>query len=153
MNLENKKLLKTLTKLSWMFYKKIINKGGISIEIKKISTSELKELRNKKYEYLILQGCGGDLNEWVDGITSMLKEEKIVNDSFSFKEIYSFKNDNITNIAFALNDKNINIKKLAMFRLSIRETFGAMWLSDYIDNGYLVEENKNVDYENNHIGI
>ena len=40
-------------------------------------------------------------------------------------------------MAFALNNKDLDISKLAMFRLKIRETFGAMWLSDYIDNGYI----------------
>lgn len=86
---------------------------------------------------MVLQGCGGDLKEWVDGITSLLKEDGIVNDSFYFDEVYSFENNDLTNIAFALNSKGLNMGKLAMFRLKIRENFGAMWLSDYIDNGYI----------------
>lgn len=84
-----------------------------------------------------MQGCGGNLQEWVDGITSMFKEEGIVTDSFSFDEIYSFENENSTNLAFALNSEELNMGKLAIFRLKIRDTFGAMWLSDYIDNGYI----------------
>jgi len=28
-----------------------------------------------------------------------------------------------------------------MFRLKIRESFGAMWLSDYINNGYIKDVN------------
>ncbi len=71
----------------------------------------------------------------------MLKDEGIVNDSFSFDEVYSFKNDDLTNMAFALNSKDLNMGKLAMFRLKIRENFGAMWLSDYIDNGYIKDIN------------
>ena len=39
--------------------------------------------------------------------------------------IYLFQNNNLTNIAFALNNKDLDISKLAMFRLKIRETFGA----------------------------
>lgn len=84
-----------------------------------------------------MQGCGGNLQEWVDGITSMFKEEGIVTDSFSFDEIYSFENENLTNLAFALNSEDLNMGKLAIFRLKIRDNFGAMWLSDYIDNGYI----------------
>lgn len=95
---------------------------------------EVKELRDNNYEYLILQGCGGELNEWVDGITNLLKENNIVSDSFSFDEVYSFENNNLTNMAFSLNSKDIDMSKLAIFRLKIREDFGAMWLSDYIDN-------------------
>ncbi len=83
---------------------------------------------------MILQGCGGDLNNWVKEFTNMLKDEGIVNDSFSFDEVYSFENDNLINLAFAINNGNIDIGKLAIFRLKLRNVFGAMWLSDYIDN-------------------
>lgn len=71
----------------------------------------------------------------------MLKENNIVPDDFNFKEVYAFENNNITNLAFALNNEKINIGKLAIFRLKIRNEFGAMWLSDYIDNGYIKEIN------------
>ncbi len=71
----------------------------------------------------------------------MLKKEGIVGDSFSFDDVYSFQNENLTNIAFGLNNKDLELGKLAMFRLKIRETFGAMWLSDYIDNGYIKDIN------------
>ena len=40
-------------------------------------------------------------------------------------------------MAIALNSKDINIEKLSIFRLSMRDAFGAMWLSDYVDNGYI----------------
>lgn len=89
----------------------------------------------------MLQGCGGNLDEWITGITEMLKENDIVPKDFNFKEVYYFENNNITNMAFALNDENINIGKLVIFRLKIRNEFGAMWLSDYIDNGYIKEVN------------
>lgn len=102
--------------------------------MKKLKLEEVKKLKDKNYDFLVLQGCGGNLEDWIDGITNMLKENGIVPDSFSFDEIYSFEKDGITNIALALNNKNIDIGKLAMFRLSIRNDFGAMWLSDYIDN-------------------
>ena len=72
----------------------------------------------------------------------MLKDEGIVSDSFSFSRVYSFKNNELTNLLFPLNDKNITIEKLAIFRLHIREQFGAMWLSDYIDNGYIKDIEK-----------
>lgn len=67
----------------------------------------------------------------------MLQDENIVSNTFVFIEVYSFENDGLTNLAFGLNDKNINMGKLAMFRLKIRDSFGAIWLSDYIDNGYI----------------
>lgn len=109
--------------------------------MKDISDKELLELRNNDYEHLVLQGCGGDLNEWVSGITKLLKENDIVPDSFKFKEVYFFENNDLSNMVFPLDNKDIDMGKLAMFRLKIREDFGAMWLSDYIDNGYIKDIN------------
>jgi len=109
--------------------------------MKNISCSELLELRNNDYEYLVLQGCGGDLNEWVYGITNLLKENDIVPNSFKFKDVYLFENNDLSNMVFPLDSKDIDMGKLAMFRLKIRENFGAMWLSDYIDNGYIKDVN------------
>ena len=84
--------------------------------MKKLKLDEVKKLKNKNYDFLVLQGCGGDLEEWVNGITNMLKENGIIPDSFSFDEIYSFEKDGVTNIAFALNNKNIDMGNLAIFR-------------------------------------
>jgi len=111
----------------------------LKIEIKKIDIEELKELRNKDYEYLIFQGCGGDLDEWITGATEMFKDNGIVKGYFDFKEVYQFEKDDITNLAFDLSSNKIDMSKLALFRLKIRNEFGAVWLSDYIDN-YLAED-------------
>ena len=62
------------------------------MEIKKIDIQELRKMRGQ--EGLILQGCGGDLSEWVEGFSKMLKDEGIAKDSFSFDEVYSFQNEN-----------------------------------------------------------
>lgn len=44
---------------------KVIKKP--ELEIKELTCSEVKGLQNRNYEFLILQGCGGDLSEWVQG--------------------------------------------------------------------------------------
>ena len=116
-------------------------KGGFNTTIKKLDISEVKELRNKGYEFLIFQGCGGELDDWIEGVTGLLKENNIVPSDFQFDEVYSFENNDVTNLAFGLNNKDINMSKLAIFRIKIRETFDAIWLSDYIDNGYIKEIN------------
>lgn len=113
------------------------------MNIKNITLNELNDLRNNKdYDYLILQGCGGDLQEWKDGIEEILKSEGIIPSDYKFDEVYGFQNNNLTNMAFALKDDCISMSKLVLFRLKIRNDFGAMWLSDYIDNNYL--ENINI---------
>ena len=46
--------------------------------IQKISAEDLKKMQDR--EGLVLQGCGGDLREWEDGIHQMLAEENILVD-------------------------------------------------------------------------
>jgi uncharacterized protein with NRDE domain len=121
--------------------KPLDNYFEVSNKIIKIPLAEVKELRNDNYDYLILQGCGDDLVDWVVGFTDLLKDETIVSKSFSFDKVYLFENGNLSNLAFPLNSRDIDLGKLALFRLKIRDCFGAMWLSDYIDNGYIKDIN------------
>ena len=44
--------------------------------IRRIQVGDLRKMSNR--EGLILQGCGGDLKEWVDGINDMLTESGIL---------------------------------------------------------------------------
>ena len=86
-------------------------------------------------EALILQGCGGDLAEWVDGINGILTEEGILKDGFRFEEAYTFKNKDLTCLMFPLADgSKINMGKLAIWRIGTHHTFGGTWLSDYVEN-------------------
>lgn len=100
--------------------------------MKRISIEELKQMRGS--EGLVLQGCGGDLQEWVDGIHEMLAEEGIFKNGGMFHEVYSFENEGLTCLLFDIEDVDLDIGKLAAWRLSTRENFGSMWLSDYLDN-------------------
>lgn len=100
--------------------------------MKKISTEELKAMADN--EGLILQGCGGDLDEWVSGITEMLVEEGIIRNGSTFAEVYIFKHDGLTNLLFPLDGVDMDMGKLAMWRLHTRDNFGGTWLSDYLPN-------------------
>lgn len=40
------------------------------MSITPVTTEELRRMWNQ--DGLIIQGCGGDLNEWVDGINELL---------------------------------------------------------------------------------
>ena len=114
-----------------------------SITIDKISIDEVKMLKNKNYEFLIIQGCGGNLADWKKGFEEQFIENEIAPVGFEFSETYAFDYDGHTNIAFALNDKDINMGKLAIIRLGWKPQFGAMWLSDYFDN-YLSDSELNI---------
>lgn len=104
------------------------------MKIEHISKSRVLKLA-KETDYLVWQGCGGPLEEWYDGITKMLIENDIAKKNYKMKEMYVFDNDGLTCILTPLD--KLDLGKLAMMRLMWRETFGTMWLSDYISNNYI----------------
>ena len=111
------------------------------MEIKSVSLYELRKMNNS--EGLILQGCGGDLQEWVDGINEMLTENGILQNESKFEKAYTFSNDNLTCLLFPFDGVQLDVGRLAMWRLETRETFGSTWLTDYVDNrlnGFVNEE-------------
>ena len=107
-------------------------------EIIKIAAEDLRKMNNK--EGLILQGCGGDMQEWADGINSTLADADILRSPFD--KLYVFENEGLTNIMFPFEDVELDIGKLAMWRLQTHEQFGGTWLSDYVPNrlGGFIEE-------------
>ena len=94
----------------------------------------INELCRMKTDGLILQGCGGDIQEWVDGINGLLEQEDILLEGTMFKNVRSFCYEGLTNLLFPFEDVKINFGKLAIWRLRSHETFGGTWLSDYIPN-------------------
>ena len=102
------------------------------MEIKSISLHDLRKMNDS--EGLVLQGCGGDLQEWVDGINDMLTESGILQNDNRFEKAYSFKNGDLTCLLFPFEDVQLDVGKLAIWRLRTREDFGSTWLSDYIVN-------------------
>ena len=97
------------------------------------STDDLREMRH--CEGLVLQGCGGDLMEWVDGMNELLTEAGILLDGTKFDEVHAFKHDGLTNLLFPFSDEvKLHIGKLAFWRIATHENFGGTWLTDYVDN-------------------
>lgn len=115
----------------------------MAAKIKHIDCYELRNMKDK--EGLIIQGCGGDLNEWTDGINEMLTESGILADETKFTEVYEFQNEGLTCLMFPFDENvKIEIGKLAMWRLQTHEQFGGTWLSDYVPNrldGFVGQEN------------
>ena len=98
-----------------------------------IKTEDLRRMSDD--EGLILQGCGGSLQEWVDGINDMLTEDGILHDGTRFKDAYTFEHENLTCLLFKFaDDVKLNMGKLAMWRLNTHGSFYGTWLSDYVDN-------------------
>ena len=102
------------------------------MEIKSVSLHDLRKMNDS--EGLVLQGCGGDLKEWVDGINDMLTESGILQNDNRFEKAYSFKNGGLTCLLFPFEDVQLDVGRLAIWRLRTREDFGSTWLSDYVEN-------------------
>ena len=118
------------------------------MEIKSISLHDLRKMNDS--EGLVLQGCGGDLQEWVDGINDMLTESGILQNGSKFEKAFSFKNGDLTCLLFPFDDVQLDVGKLAIWRLRTREDFGSTWLSDYVENslgGYIQEQSETEDFE------
>ena len=113
-----------------------------------IKAVTLEDVKNYEGEALVLRGCGGSLNEWFDGINEMLTEENILINGSKFSNCFTFDFNGLTCLAFPLKDVEINIGKLAIWRLQTRDNFGGIWLSDFVDN-YLrsIDKDKDEDEE------
>ena len=110
----------------------VTEKGGFSLSIKNITADDLRRMEDK--EGLILQGCGGDPKEWVDGINQMFTEEGILLEGTEFTEVSVFEHDGLACILYPFEDVKIGMGKLAVWRLQTHEDFGGIWLSDYVPN-------------------
>ena len=113
------------------------------MKINQITLTDLRRMNGK--EGLILQGCGGEIKEWVDGINKMLTDKGILLDNTKFEHVSVFMSDGVTCILYPFEDVHLDIGKLAMWRLQSYTAFAGMWLSDYVDNrlgGFEPEQNK-----------
>ena len=103
------------------------------MSVKDITAEELRSM--DKAEGIIFQGCGGDPQEWIDGINDMLTESEILVDGTKFSSALKFQHDGLTCLLFEFkNDIKLNMDKLAMWRLQTHGQFGGTWLSDYVPN-------------------
>ena len=110
--------------------------------IREKTTEDLRHMTDE--EGLILQGCGGDLQEWVDGINELLTQEGILLNGSKFENAATFQHDGLTNLLFSFEGVQLNVGKLAMWRIQTHSQFGGTWLSDYVPNrlGGFIQEQK-----------
>lgn len=112
--------------------------------IREKTTEDLRHMTDE--EGLILQGCGGDLQEWVDGINDLLTQEGILLNGTKFEHAATFQHDGLTNLLFSFEGVQLNVGNLAMWRIQTHSQFGGTWLSDYVPNrlGGFIQEQKPV---------
>jgi hypothetical protein len=112
--------------------------------IQEKTTEDLRHMTDE--EGLILQGCGGDLQEWVDGINDLLTQEGILLNGTKFEHVATFQHNGLTNLLFSFEGVQLNVGKLALWRIQTHSQFGGTWLSDYVPNrlGGFIQEQKPV---------
>ena len=107
-------------------------------DVAKLTNTELAALAETSA--FTIEGAGGDLAEWVIGVTGLLTEKEIgtprkwmtftgkqMNDVFGLAGKNRYKS-RLTFLAFSLD--GLDIGKLAMFKLR----FGARWFDDIVGN-------------------
>ena len=105
-----------------------------STSAKESSFSEFKQL-SETGEGLVLLGAGGELSDWINGVTKMLDEEGIATSSNPAVvwngAYYVTSSGGRTDLLLMFGDNTLNVGKLAMWRLQFGD---ASWLSDYVNN-------------------
>ena len=84
--------------------------------IRQIEKEELRTMHDR--EGLVLQGCGGDLKEWIDGINQMLEREGILPKGKRLDDVVVFRNEGMTNLLFFFGEEKLDMGKLAARGLS-----------------------------------
>ena len=102
------------------------------MNVKKINPETLRTMSGK--DALILRGCGGNLQEWVDGINDTLLKENILRNGSRIEECSAFEYDGLTCLVFPFEGADLDIGRLAMWRLAMLEDYHGIWLSDFVDN-------------------
>ena len=102
------------------------------MSIKTITTNDLRAMKEK--EGLILQGCGGRTQDWLDGINDLFTQQGLLKDGTKFEECMVFEHKDLTCILFPFEGVKLDMGKLALWRIQTREKFGGTWLSDYVPN-------------------
>ena len=112
------------------------------MSITHIEPDELRKMSDK--EGLIIQGCGGPLQEWVDGINDMLTADGILKNGSRFEDVFTFEHEKVTCLLFPFEGVELDVGKLAVWRMKTHGQFYGTWLSDYVPNrlGGFIDESQ-----------
>jgi hypothetical protein len=111
------------------------------MSIETITIEDLRGMEGK--EGLILQGCGGPAQEWLDGINDLFQNEGLLKAGSKFTDCAVFDNAGVTCILYPFEGVQLELGKLAMWRLQTHDQFLGTWLSDYMENklgGFISKE-------------
>ena len=66
--------------------------------------------------------------EWLDGINDLLTQDGILQNGSRFETVKVFQHDGLNNLLFPFEDIQVDMGKLAMWRLQTHGAFGGTWL-------------------------
>ena len=111
-----------------------IVKNEVKVEIVKKEVKHIHFNDCGDGEGLVFMGCGGDLNDWVDFLSELIKDADsnfdVTTECEPFVQLRTT-GGRIDLLLRFKHDGKIPIGALAMWRLRVR---GCSWLSDYIVN-------------------
>lgn len=103
------------------------------MSIRTITIEQLRRMEDQ--EGLVLQGCGGSVREWQDGINRLLTANGCLKNGTTFTDVHVFQKDGSTCLLFPFSDDvKLDMGKLAVWRVKSNAAFGSTWLSDYVEH-------------------
>jgi hypothetical protein len=94
-------------------------------------------------EGLVFLGCGGNIQDWIDGIQDIMKEENIIVNTDCFIDTFTLKTTGgrVDLVMVFSPHGRIDIGRLAIWRIQFGD---CSWISDYVTNyadqhGYIGE--------------
>lgn len=76
--------------------------------IERITADDLRDMEHQ--EGLVLQGCGGEAQEWLDGINDLLTQDGILQNGSRFETVKVFQHDGLTNLLFPFENIQVDIR-------------------------------------------
>ena len=74
--------------------------------IERITADDLRDMEHQ--EGLVLQGCGGEAQEWLDGINDLLTHDGILQNGSRFETVKVFQHDGLNNLLFPFENIQVD---------------------------------------------
>ena len=74
--------------------------------IERITADDLRDMEHQ--EGLVLQGCGGEAQEWLDGINALLTQDGILQNGSRFETAKVFQHDGLTDLLFPFENIQVD---------------------------------------------
>lgn len=75
--------------------------------IERITADDLRDMEHQ--EGLVLQGCGGEAQEWLDGINDLLTQDGILQNGSRFETVKVFQHDGLNNLLFPFENIQVDM--------------------------------------------